>query len=404
MKKIITLLACFAVSLPAFAQNCGNTSVGFPPINDLGTGTWRGVQGGLYPNGSNQRPAVHNADGLTLAQQIVPLNAGGSADTSGSIVWLSVGMSNTTQESQVFIPMADTFGMKNPKLTLVDGAQGGQDIDVIINPSDPYWTVVNNRLQAAGLTPAQVQAVWFKQAEKNPTDTAFASYPDALKAKYKTAMQILKEKFPNLKLCYLSSRIYAGYANTMLNPEPYAYYNGWTVKRLIEDQINGDTALAYSGPNPRAPWLAWGPYPWADGTTPRSDGLTWICPDDYISDGTHPSMRGRQKMANMLLDFFSSDATAIPWFMKQSAVAVPGFSQTEPAVLLYPQPAQEQISVSFSTTASLPKSLIIYGVTGRKLKEIPTLGGKTTTVDLSGWPAGMYWLRAGAIRRAFVKE
>ena len=264
--------------------------------------------------------------------------------------------------------------------------------------------MVSNRLQAAGVTPAQVQVVWFLQAEKNPTDTSFASYPDALKAKYKTAMQILKSKFPNLKLCYLNSRIYAGYATSTLNPEPFAYYNGWTVKRLVEDQINGDTALAFSGGNAKAPWLAWGPYTWADGTTPRSDGLTWLCPGDYISDGTHPSMQGRQKVAQMLLNFFTTDATATPWFLKQSAAGVPGFSQQEDALLLYPQPAHSQLTISFSTIASLPESVRIYDVMGRSLLEMPTSGKAVLTVDVSEWPAGIYWLRAGNIARRFVKE
>ena len=134
---------------------CSQTSVGYQPINDLGTGTWRGMQGGLYANGSNQRPTAHNLAGIAIARQIQPINAAGMVDTAnGKIVWLSVGMSNTTQETQAFIPLTDTLSIKNPKLQLVDGAQGGQDINIIINPSDPFWTTINSRLQQAGLTPA----------------------------------------------------------------------------------------------------------------------------------------------------------------------------------------------------------------------------------------------------------
>ena len=43
------------------------------------------------------------------------------------------------------------------------------------------------------------------------------------------------------------------------------------MKWLIEDQINGTSELNYD-PNAgevNAPWVAWGPYLWADGTTGR---------------------------------------------------------------------------------------------------------------------------------------
>jgi hypothetical protein len=208
-----------------------------------------------------------------------------------------------------------TFPDKHPKLVLVDGAVGGQDINAINNPAAAYWNTVSNRITTAGLDPAQVQVIWFKEAEAQPSDTAFATYPDALKEKYKSVMQILKSKFTNLKLVYLSSRIYAGYATTKLNPEPFAWYTGWTVKRLIEDQINGEPALRYTGSSPSSAWLSWGPYMWANGLTPRSDGLTWVA-NDFQSDGTHPSTTGRQKVAQLLLQFFSTDETTKPWFLK----------------------------------------------------------------------------------------
>src|SRR3989442_190765 len=117
--------------------------------------------------------------------------------------------------------------------------------------------------------------------------------------------------YPNLRLMYVSSRIYGGYASVALAPEPFAYESGFAFKWLVEDQINGDPALSYPG---KAPWLAWAPYLWADGLTPRSDGLTWAC-SDFQSDGTHPSPSGEQKVANLLLSFFKTDPTATSWFV-----------------------------------------------------------------------------------------
>lgn len=286
------------------------------PLIDFGTGTYRGFQGGLYPGGSNSRPASHNAAGLSIAQSVQPLNNAGNTDaTNGKIVWMSIGMSNATQETQTFLPLAQSFVNINPKLVLIDGAVGGQDINAINNSGAGYWSTVISRLNTAGLTPAQVQIIWFKEAEAGPTDTAFATYPDALKIKYKSVMQMLKSKFPNLKLCYLSDRIYAGYATSNLNPEPFAWFTGWCVKRLIADQIAGDAGLTYSGASPVSAWLSWAPSLWAKGDSARSDGLVWL-PSDYMPDGTHPSTTGRQKVAQMLLQFFSTDETSKPWFLK----------------------------------------------------------------------------------------
>jgi hypothetical protein len=349
MKTITLLSLCLLIVSFSAAQNCSNTFVGYPPINDLGTGYWQGAQGGLYPNGSNYIPASHMNAGLSIANNIQPLDTNGNVDAAnGSVVWVSLGMSNTTQETQIFIPMTDTFSLKNPKLKLVDCAQGGQAIIQMLDTTGPFWPTVENRLAAAGKTREQVQVAWFKEAEMSPSDTSFATYPDALKNKFNQAMQLCKTKFPNLKLCYLSSRIYAGYATTMLNPEPYAYYSGWSVKRLIEDQINGDTSLTFAGPSARAAWLAWGPYLWADGLTPRSDGLTWVCPTDFNSDGTHPAMPGRQKVANMLFNFFSADSTSIPWFLNNPLAGVNEITGNEEEIILYPNPATKNFEFRIS--------------------------------------------------------
>jgi hypothetical protein len=79
--------------------------------------------------------------------------------------------------------------------------------------------------------------------------------------------------------------------------------------------------LVFSSNQPKAPWLAWGPYLWADGRKPRSDGLIWEC-TDFISDGTHPSDAGRTKVAQLLLSFFKTDSTATIWFLKNPATGI----------------------------------------------------------------------------------
>ncbi len=40
---------------------------------------------------------------------------------------------------------------------------------------------------------------------------------------------------------------------------------------------------------------------------------------DFVGDGTHPSDSGRAKVAQLLLTFFKTDATARTWFTKGAA-------------------------------------------------------------------------------------
>jgi hypothetical protein len=314
----------------AVPSDCTRTSVGLISLTELGSRAYQGSEGGLYPGGYNTRPAAHEAAGLAVARSIRPLDSSGAPhDIGGRVVFLSVGMSNTTQEFSTFKPMADADPAKNPKLVIVDGAQGGATASLISNLStsqgQQYWARTDERLAAAGVTPAQVQAAWIKEADAQPS-AAFPRYPLQLRDELAVIARILKARYPNIRIAYLSSRIYGGYASSTLNPEPYAYESGFSVKWLIEDQINGDADLnSDPGAGPvKAPWLAWGPYLWADGLTPRSDGLTYKCSDFNPNDGTHPASSGaREKVAKMLLDFLKSDTTAKLWFVRGTSLIFP---------------------------------------------------------------------------------
>jgi hypothetical protein len=355
------LYIVFLVATTACAQNCAHTSTGFPPINDLGTGYWRGMQGGLYPNGSNMRPPAHDAAGRALASQVVPLDTFGmpSSYPPGNVVLLTIGMSNTLAESIPFVNMVTAMSARNGALTVVNGAQGGMELRATSDPTSSYWQYVSQRLKAAGCSDRQVQVIWLKQAVHTPPDTAFAASVTLFDTLFVKVLHILREKFPNLKLCYVSSRIYGGYATSTLNPEPHAYYTGWGVKNVIGRQIAGDTALTYDGPNPRAPWLAWGPYLWADGTTTRSDSLVWICPTDFQSDGTHPSSTGAPKVASMLVKFFTTDSTCIPWFRPPQS-GVTESPVVSPSFTISPDPvhAGEDIVVSRLTRSEARVELV----------------------------------------------
>lgn len=305
---------------PAVAANCAGISTGLVPLTELGSGQYKGSPGGLYPGGSNTPPAAHLAAAAQRAAAIAPLNTAGEPAVDGRVTLLSIGMSNATQEFSRFVQLANADPQKSGRVLLVDGAQGGQTASVIRNPSANFWTVVDQRLAQAGSSAAQVQVIWLKEANAQPGGQfpadSFPAAAKALQVDIEAVIQVAHARFPNAKLLYLASRTYAGYASTALNPEPYAYEGGFSVKWLIEKQVNGDPALNFDPAKGevKAPVLLWGPYLWGDGLTPQADGLVWRC-EDFVDDGTHPSPSGRHKVASLLLAFFKSDATARGWFM-----------------------------------------------------------------------------------------
>ncbi len=293
------------------------------PINELADGKYQDFVGGFYPKGKNSRPQDHEAAGLKLASQIRPLNAEGKPDDSGKVVLLSLGMSNTSQSSQGFQSALREARELAPSFQFVNGAQGGMTAEAIQDPNDNrtgarFWSEVDSRLKQAGVTRSQVQAVWIKQADAGPRQ-GFPDYALKLQKELVRIVQVVHDRFPNTKLAYLSSRTYGGFATTSLNPEPYAYESGFAVKWLIEQQLDGDESLNFDPAKGavKAPWLSWGPYLWANGSTKREDGFSYE-PSDFVGDGTHQSPAGQRKVGELLLKFFQTDTTTKPWFVRSS--------------------------------------------------------------------------------------
>lgn len=307
------------------AADCGVTSIGAEPLSDLGTEFYLGEQGGLYPGGQNTPPENHAAAGLAIAQSIQPLNTQGLVDPNGEIVLASMGMSNVFQEFGEFVVLANTDTDKNGNVTVANLAQPGVASQRMAKADDIYWTTrVPKALAKLNLTEEQVQILWLKQNRAFPTEP-FPQFALLLKEDLIDIVHNAKATFPNLQMIFVSSRIYAGYSLEDLNPEPYAYESGFGVKWLIAAQINGDPELNFDPANGevKAPFIDWGPYLWADGLTPRSDGLIWEC-KDFEADGVHPSEIGEEKVATSLLNFFKTDALTKQWFGEGNPLPPPG--------------------------------------------------------------------------------
>lgn len=320
------LLTAIAFGVPglAAAQQGPECTLPFEsvslPLTDLGSGTYTRMDGtetnytgGLYPDGSNERPPAHERAGQRIAASILPLNPAGEHDPlGGRIVMVSIGMSNTGQEFGAFQSLAHRNPEINPQVTLINGGVGGRTAEYWVDPASDAWDELQRRLDHFSISNEQVQIAWVKL-----TLVKGGEFPEkALELQDHLAriMQHLKDRFPNLKIAYLSSRTRSYTYWRGLSPEPVAFETGFAVKWLIEQQINADPALNYDPARGDvvSPWLSWGPYIWTDGLNARSDGLQWLA-EDMTGDCTHPSESGKQKVADLLLDFFLSDSTTA-WF------------------------------------------------------------------------------------------
>jgi len=363
-----------------------------PLIDMTSSQTYKGFEGGLYQGSS---PTVtdpkHDADGIAAANAIQPLDTNGqpAAIPTGAVVVVGIGMSNWTDElcaeknsppgpffnannqcdSYTFIGQAGVIPNPSTNTILVDCAIASEGAANWVSDAPPNGKTVGNYtacaqlLDSFGLSPKQVQVLLWKDADPSPGPAGYVSLTDA--AQGQTPSQycaahvhtppvpgdvdacvyeqwvgdVAREAkifFPNLQQMFLHSRIYAGYALTDLNPEPFTYEYGLATKWLIQAQIDETNStsplidptagdLRYqvgSGQNSgaAAPWIAWGPYFWASGITPRTDGevdnLTWV-PSDYSNaDYTHPSSGtsgGRMKVANMMVNWYQNSPYT-PWF------------------------------------------------------------------------------------------
>lgn len=308
------------------------------PLNDLGPREYRwGYYGGLwdeYNTGDKTIPPDHAAGGMRQAARIQPLDADGNPDPNGKIVFMSIGYSNTQITFDSFMSMASSDARVNhDSLVMVNAAMDKLDAEQWEFPWSPiYGRIDSQSLAPAGVTREQVQVAWLQQINQNPFTPLPIQYADSylLKATIAQTLRTLKTEFPHLQIVYLSDPEYAGYGTRDFLTEPFAYEDGFAPRWVILGQIlfvrQGEiwdpriANLDYD--HDVAPWVTWGPYMWANGDVPRSDGLTWLR-SDYLADGNTLSPAGAAKSADLLMKFLLSEPTAAKWFTNGNATPLP---------------------------------------------------------------------------------
>ena len=327
------------------------------PITDLTT-SYKGEDGGLYGGGKNEPPAAHRAAHVKESEKIRPLDANGNPSDDGKIGFITLGFSNPNIESEDFKRTADADPQKSSRVVIVNGCIGGrsavmwawdgadilpkaeqerldQQMDLLNMPKEKRrstvgtakdtWPTLAQRIEAAGLSPKQVQVAWLKQVEANPKPLGeFPAHARALQADITDMLQIARHHYPNLRVVYLSSRTFGGWSGRASgSPEPYAYESGFGTRWIVQSQIAGDALLNFDPARGevKAPLVLWGPYLWACGNAPRKfDGLTWT-KNDVRPDQLHPNESGCQKTTALLLNFFKTNEGTGRWFLKPGETA-----------------------------------------------------------------------------------
>ena len=273
----------------------------------------------------------------------------------------SIGMSNTEMEFGTFIESAHNDPQINSQIVLVNGAAGGSVIERWVDPANPYyaqtWGQLDTKIMVAGLTDAQMQVVWVKVTQRDYQPN-FPQDMISFQSELEELARLLKIKFPNLKITYFSSRTRSFSYLHGLSPEPTAFENGFAVRWMIEKQIHGDLSLNFDstkGPVLTS-YITWGPYLWIDGYNTRSDGRSWPLTDVDPGDCTHPSSAGQLAVVEMLMEFFKSDTTANPWFLKPGVVTPTSPPPTTPTstISAVPSSTATQIPILTSTSTQTP--------------------------------------------------
>ncbi len=281
------------------------------PLPDLGVNSYMGEQGGLYANGLNEVPADYQT------AEINPVYT--ALENDNNIVLLCLGMSNLTWTCGRFAEMFYASPSTNKNVTIINAGWPGaaQQRWDSKRPFDRALKVLTQN----GLTPEDVDLALYFNACAKPANNGCKKYPAGfplhaknMKESLEITMELINSNYQNVQLVYVTSREFAGFATVDLNPEPFAYEEGFAFKWLVQDRIDGNLAGAP---------LLWWAYQY-DPSWPQSY---------FYADGTHLSNAGLDVVGQLWLDHCLS----LPWCTNGiAATSTPHPVSTETAVPTQP--------------------------------------------------------------------
>lgn len=416
------ILACAQLAVYAQGPVCSNDSTGLIPLIDLGAGTYLGYQGGLFPGGQNtESPATqHYKKGRSFAKNMQPLDSLGNVNYGDGVVLMGgFGPSVVGSLFDEFVPIVrDTLDGYNTNICFdaINMSAGGKGLDFATGiDSNKYWNNLLGKIIEKGYTPQQLQVAFMYFSNKTDTTgpLTFPETPLEIRDSYEIFLRMLLDRFPNVQIVFISGRHYGGYCDTTMEQayaiqEPVSYWNSFSVKWLIQDQIMGDPGLRYFGVNKRVPFITWGPYYWTDGAEPRAtDGRYYICEDFSETDGYHLMPEAYQDDADYLMQhIYSSEFSK--YYVRNDTKwidCIPyndSIFRTQPDLLpitendwvIYPNPATDLLHVYVTQDMVAASTVSIHDLSGKLVYQDATSSlHNMFTVDIASLTPGMYVMR-----------
>jgi hypothetical protein len=321
--KTISILAIVLFALSCSKENTSTNINSFNttnavvqasvPLNDLGTGTYQGETGGLYPNGSNQPSGQYATDLMTVCTNIVPIDTFGNPSSVGKILFASIGGSTGGHNMKMLRSKTIGNPATNPDLKLIsfNNGTGEASLNSIMNPKSDYWDHITQVLAGTKSSYRQVQILYL-ETDDSSKNISWPFRPTLIKDHLDSCLRVFKKKFKNIKLVYVLGRTRTFGAKAMWNREPSPYYFGWGCKWAIEDQMNGTPGTKYKGVHAVAPMITWGFYQWADSLPRKTDNFYWRYSE--TADGLHANFEGQDTLSSRFQNFLLTDPYAKNWY------------------------------------------------------------------------------------------